>query len=251
MKISITLPSIYPEALERSLDNIVKATKSSELEIIVVSPFEVLHRNVIWLKDKKRDGCNSAHFEASKVATGDFIAAWADDHLLIDNWDDLIIETFLQREVVINNWPFLLGQRQRVVAQHVGTVFGIYYPYFPVMRTEDIKHIGGWLSPDYKHGFGDPDLALRVWQAGGRAEWMEIPTVDVITEEDNARHRERGQVLDSDMKIFLERWAPHYGAEYDITQLRGFNRDLPLSSFPPGQRSCYRNASFSSGNAHQ
>jgi len=251
-KISITLPSLYSAACKRTIDNILTTSVSHDIEIIVVGSQETLseiydaqridHGQVIWQLDQKRNGCNSAHYEASKHATGEFLMAFADDHLLIHGWDNLVVDYFRLYEI---QKPFLLGQRQ--IARpgflgHIGTVFGIYYPYFPFMRTEDVNKIGGWLSPDYRHGFGDPDLALRVWAAGGYCEWMDIPTIEVITEEDDKHHQDHGQFLANDMILFTNRWKDKYGKGWDVSHVRGFNIDRQINSLPEGARTYYHNS---------
>ncbi len=248
MKISITLPSLYPEAITRTLENLQSTTRN-ELEVIVVSPFKIdfnFHNGgrLIWIEDRKRDGCNSAHFEASKYITGDFIAGFADDHTFVDGWDEITIDNFMRRESETVKRPYLLGQRQipgEAHFGHIGTVFGIYYPYFPIMRTEDMHRIGGWLSAEYKHGFGDPDLGLRVWAAGGLAEWSDIPVINVIKTEDDARHNRLGQFIQNDMQRFIAKWKPHFGKDWDTSHVRGFNVDHPLVEFGPNDRTCFRN----------
>ena len=51
MKLSISLPSIYPAALERTLKNI-QATTRSDHEVLVVSPTRPPNiGNVIWVQD--------------------------------------------------------------------------------------------------------------------------------------------------------------------------------------------------------
>lgn len=252
MRISITLPSLFPESLYRTLDNLLRTTKEYKLQVIVVAPFEIgsgqfsSRHQLIWVKDIKQDGCNSAHNLASLHATGDFMFAWVDDHMFVGGWDVLALENFYRRE---NKWrsgppkyasPFVLGLRQIQsgpdVGGRVGTIFGQYYPYFPLMRMDDVKRVGGWFSSTaYKHGFGDCDLALRVLQAGGICEWADTPTIKVG--EDDSHHK--GAInYQHDMECFIKQWKPLYGEKWDTTEVRGFNRDIFISSLPPGARSC-------------
>src|ERR1700688_2592159 len=96
--ISITLPSLYPDALTRTLHNIQDTTKQ-EHEIIVVSPFEPpLIGPAIWIKEVRPAGCNAAHMAALEKVTGEFITGWVDDHVYVDDWSDIIVEDFLERE---------------------------------------------------------------------------------------------------------------------------------------------------------
>src|ERR1039458_1786544 len=153
--ISITLPSLYPEALERALTNIECATRAP-YQVIVVSPFEV-HRAVrggelVWIKETRSTGCNAAHMAAFAQATGEFVTGWVDDHFYSDGWDVMARRDFEEREAAFHakspGQVFELGLRHRNPT-HCGTEFGIYYPYFPFMRTSDAKRVG-WLTDEYR-----------------------------------------------------------------------------------------------------
>jgi hypothetical protein len=176
--------------------------------------------------------------------------AWADDHLFVDGWDVLALENFFRRETVLQEsepeylLPFVLGLRQIQsgpdVGGRIGTIFGKYYPYFPLARMSDVRAVGGWFSAEYKHGWGDPDFALRVYTAAGTCEWADVPTIQVNIEEDQARHGPK-TVQSNDVNRFLAKWGPTYGKGWP-TDLRGFNRDLLVSRFPEGTRTCLLDA---------
>lgn len=235
-RISITLPSLYPDALARALQNIDDATRN-EVEVIVVSPFEFTLRSldcgpVRWIKESKSTGCNAAHMAAIGVAQGEFVTAWVDDHFYADGWDVLALADFEDRERKFHtiggaDKPYELGLRH-VWPTHVGTEFGIYYPYFPFMRRDDVVRVG-WLTDEYRQGFADSDLAMRVWAAGGRCEWSAQSLVCVHADD----ARKNGVVFaPQDMVLFIERWAPAYGKGWDISHLRGFNNDITPERFP-------------------
>lgn len=253
MRISISLPSLYEHSLNRTINNLWTATHEADLQILVVSPFAISevqsdHHTVTWVRDTKQDGCNSAHNLASHHADGDFMFAWADDHMFIDGWDTLALENFYRRE---NEWrtahpssavngPFVLGLRQIQsgpdVGGRVGTIFGKYYPYFPLARMDDVKRVGGWFSAEFKHGWGDPDFALRVMEARGKCEWADQPSIEVNIEEDQSRHGPK-TVQSPDVFHFLQKWKDKFGYGWP-TDLRGFNRDVLVATFPPEARSC-------------
>lgn len=245
--VSITLPSLYPEALQRALTNIETATRC-EYQVIVVSPFEVQRSlrggELIWVQEKDSTGCNAAHMAAFEHATGEFVTGWVDDHFYADGWDVMAVKNFKEREHVFHKTnpggPFELGLRH-VWPTHVGTEFGIYYPYFPFMRRTDAERVG-WLTDEYRTGFADSDLAMRVWSIGGRCEWTREPLI-VVHADDG---RKKGVIFKpEDMELFLDRWAPRYGLGWDTSHLRGFNNDLTPERFPqfvdPSGRSIYHN----------
>jgi hypothetical protein len=243
MKLSITLPSIHPKALERTLQNI-HATTRCEHEIIVVSPFvpEVYDGYVVWVKDFIMEGCNAGHALGLTEATGEFIFPWVDDHLLIDDWDVVAITEFEARESVLHSRPFMLGLRHQPghlpaeLVAHVGTCFGIYYPHFPFMRTADARRLG-WFKPEYRVGFGDVDLAMRMWVSGGWAEWSTYETL--IRHDDDRAKVDKIGCTPEDMKLFLDRWSSIYGCNWSMskdtwTHPREFNKAIPLHSMDFG-----------------
>ncbi len=224
--ISLTLPSIHEGALRRTLDNINQTTRNF-VEVVVVAPFQFEYKlrngKVVWIKETTPLGCNGGHEIAAKFATQKFIAPWVDDHLFINGWDFIILWGFTLPQL----GPLSVGLRH-AIEPHVGTVFGKYYPYFPVMRLDDIKNIG-WFSGEYKRGFADCDLAMRVWDAGGACVPSDIGVV--LKHPDDARKmgdlmEGEAHCLPEDMALFLSRWGEKYGEGYDLSSLRGFNQDI-------------------------
>lgn len=238
--ISITLPSLYPNSLMRTLNNI-RDTSRSEPEIIVVSPFEPpAIGNILWVKETSKLGANAAHMAAMERVTGEFITGWVDDHLYTDGWDQLVLDDFLEREAVFHSRnpdkPFVLGLRH-IEVKHVGTEFGIYYPYFPLMRTNTARTFG-WFTDEYQVGFADSDLAMRIWSAGGRCEWSASGIVTFLDDEEEVQKQATiamfggAHCMPDDMKLFLAKWASKYGVGWDTSSLRSFNIDVTPERFP-------------------
>lgn len=232
--ISIALPSIYPEACARTLCNVRDATRS-RYEVILVSPFEPPrgHRHVWWIKEEPRDatGCTAAHARAAEHFAGDYVLPWADDQIFVDGWDVATLRNYGRREEAFHRSfpgkPFVLGLHH-CQPRHVGTEFGIYYPYFPFLRRAYVERLG-WFDPAYRKGFADSDFAMRVWSAGGRCEWQEGS--QIIVHPDDGR--KAGSVFaQADMELFVQRWAPLYGKGWRTRHIRDFNIDVEPESFP-------------------
>ena len=172
--ISVTLPSLYPEVLGTCLDNL-GWTARGRIEIIVVSPFnpEATARSddgiVVWVRETEPRGIAAAHALAAQHATGDYLFAWADDHLMMDGWDEAAVA---EHEEGRKHSPiFSLGLRHVAPHDNVETIFGMYYGCFPLMLRRDVEKVGGWLHEGFRAGFSDADLGLRVWEGAGRCEW--------------------------------------------------------------------------------
>lgn len=224
MKISITLPSIYPDSARRAIDNINERSCFAH-EILVVSDFEATGDNVVWIKETERKGVAHAQHVAAQHATGDYVTAFADDYEYVPNWDAQILADFTSREG--EREPFVMGVRYGL--KLIGTCFGLYYPNFPFMRRSVIKEIG-YISPDYVRGFGDCDLGMRVWAAGGVCEFSQAELMFPIMGDfgktlDDVR-KAGALCTDDDRNLFVSRWSNRFGKGWDTRTLRGFNLDV-------------------------
>ena len=226
--ISITLPSRDPVALARAVENLESAT-ASPLEIIIVSPAEpprTRSARVVWVKEDEPQGPNVAHGRAALAATGAFLLGWVDDHRLVWGWDVDVIAQIARCENARMS-PVMIGLRH-FHERHVGTVFGLYYPYFPFCRLEVAQAVG-WLGEGgYERGFADADLGLRVWASGGVCQWSREPCV-IVESEDMARKQltdGEASFTRADMTRFLSRWRWRYGKDWMVRHIRDFNIDV-------------------------
>ena len=220
MRVSITLPSLFPEQLAKTIDLIRARTPSVDLEIVVVSPFEVKGPNIVWVREEQAQGNVPAHRAAFAHTTGDFVLALSDDTELAPGWDTIALQNFHARE---RGQPlFCLGLSLRT--RTVGTMFGIYYPFFPFARRSCFERIGYFAGP-YKAHFADGDIGLRIWAAGGRCEFSEKPLV-TLHDPPGRETSHKGKTMDQDMAAFLALWAPKYGAGWKTNELRDFNLEI-------------------------
>lgn len=226
--ITITLPSIYEGALDRAMANIA-GTVSGRCQVVVVSPFKpkpfTTHNvGVTWVQEEVPEGCNAGHAAALPYAEGEFITAFCDDHIYSKNWDIIAVEHVSAKQIDIPNLPFLLGLRQ-VNPPQVGTVFGYYYPYFPFLATATAR-AGYWYDRMYHQDWGDVDLAMRVWSAGGSAEWS---STGLISPHPDDWRKDGRTISTRDTGMFLDRWAGTMGVGWKTAQVRDYNLDVDLS----------------------
>lgn len=226
--ISITLPSLSEDAADRAIDNI-DATASHFCEIIVISPTPPDDRpHVKWIEDRAFAGANVAHELGFRAATGEFILAWVDDHRLLPGWDIEALARLADFEGMRPGRPIAIGLRH--VNGQIGTCFGRYYPYFPLMRRAHVEQIGGWLSGEYRRGFADVDLAMRIWATGGYCSWTNRGVVEKLPDDDRklGNLHQGAHTTPDDLAFFLDRWSRTMGDGWPTAHLRDFNVDTVL-----------------------
>ncbi len=206
MKLSVVLPSIHKHSLQRMLRNI-HGTVSGDCEIIVVAPsYDFVSDSpvdVCFFEERVRLGSSGAQSYGAQFATGDFVVALSDDvELITTGWDEIALENFMRRERHGGAGPFCLDMR--LDSGGVNAIFGKTYATLPMMRHVDADKF--WYDPVYFSRHGDADLALRIWEAGGRVEWSEKPIVCVHP--DNASNGMSLRAEDSIM--FVNRWWPKH-----------------------------------------
>ncbi|OAN44906.1 glycosyltransferase family 2 protein [Magnetospirillum moscoviense] len=216
--ISIILPTIRPDLAGAALQSIVACSDDVRYEIVVVSPFPVQGKNIVHVKEEVPKGNCAAHAMGYQASSGDIIVAMSDDHIALDGWLTPVQSFIEQRET--QYFPFCAGIN-RPQSPWFGAVYGLYYPYFPVLSRQSAEAIGGFFSPDFTAHFGDPDLAMRVWKAGGggRCELLYeanlAPNKLVPTSKESA-HKHTS--LEKDLATFTALYHQDFG--------RGFSRDL-------------------------
>ncbi|HEX9466021.1 MAG TPA: hypothetical protein VGB82_25760 [Alphaproteobacteria bacterium] len=225
MKISIILPSVFPDHLAKALDMIYATTQGVDYEVVVVSPFEVNKPKVRWVHEAEPRGTVPAHVTAYKHAVGEFVLGFSDDVELLPDWAPRALGNYERRAAGHKLFCLGLWARNRIVS----TVFGLYYANFPFVRRTMLDQIGGYFHDRYQAHFADPDLSLRVWAGGGRCEFSEAPLM--VAEPESGPLRDPGKTrrfisLDQDMAVFLSRWKEKFGAGWDTSHVHGFVLDI-------------------------
>lgn len=221
MLVSIVLPSVFPGHLHATLDVIAAHTRSIDYEVIVVSPFEVNRPKVKWVREDQPRGNVPANVSAFPHAAGEFVLACADDAVLVPDWDAHCLANFQARERGQSLFCLGLNLSTRIV----GTVFGIYYPYFPFARRSCFQTVG-FYDEAYQAHFADADMALRIWSSGGRCEFSERPLIVHSEPDRDAARTRKSTALDADMATFLARWAPRHGAGWPTSGYLDFNHGI-------------------------
>ncbi len=228
MKLSLTLPTLFPGPAARIIENVRATVRDLDYEIIVVGPFEVSGPEIRWIREEAPRGVGAAHTTACQSAIGDVVFPLVDDIELKAGWADAGLRELQQHE---RGRPYALGIGQSNGI--VGTVFGIYYPFFPMVRRSTLEAVGGFLSPRYKHHFTDSDFAFRIWSIGGACgfterDYIERKPRDVGNSVEAAERLDasRNESLKRDKDAFLGLWRARYGQGWKTDELRDFNIDV-------------------------
>lgn len=212
---SIILPSLRPELLVQAVKSVLAASRGIDLEVVVVSPFEVAGARLRHVPEREPAGNCAAHAAGYAASRGDFIVGMADDHLAIPGWLDTLAEEITAGEA--RGFPFIGGLNRRNVPW-VGTTYGLYYPYFMAMSRRSVEAVGEWFDPAFVAHFGDCDLAMRAWAMGGLCEFLPPPRLERNEGEDpNTEAPHKSAALERDFLTFMDRYHDRFGA--------GFARD--------------------------
>jgi len=192
---SILIPSLRPERLKGCIESIDKATKLT---------YEIL-------TDDEPGGIYKSVKKMLTKAKGDYIVHIPDDVYAVDGWLDNMIK-FLDSKDGLFLGSFKSYSRKWASEEGENFVNGKRYSTFPVMRRSDIDMLGEFMDTEYSSFYGDVDLGLRVWKAGGEVAVCENAWLETENEEDDMHERSKGLYEKEDRGKFIKRWG---GIEYN------------------------------------
>jgi GT2 family glycosyltransferase len=201
-KLSIILPSLRREMLNRCLQTIETNTFELDYEIIVICPQSVIEGcdyHIRWVEELERAGVCHAVNRGFEAAEGEYVFTLSDESLVKPHClDNLVRFADAQAENVICA-PTVIPHSQLVY-------FGRPFATFPLLRKSLIKKLGCFFDENYKCFFADPDLSLRVHELGGGV--MECPTAEIYSPHynDEVHALNVKKYLDQDQDYFIQRW---------------------------------------------
>ncbi|CAK0775844.1 hypothetical protein CCP2SC5_60052 [Azospirillaceae bacterium] len=233
-RVSITLPSLRPNFLSQCLAAIYESAEYDDYEVLVVSPFEVRADKVRWIEEKQKNGNCRAHALAYEHASGDIIVAMTDYIIPRRKWLKNAVEhvSFYERKI----FPYCSGlfwSNSSAIGPTIGTIFGRYYPYYPIATRKSLEAIGGWYSCEFVANYGDADIGLRIWAAGGACQvcWDSVIAASyarsmVPSHQIGLKAQEQ---ISCDQMVFVKKWQKIYGEGWSTERRASFNCDLPLA----------------------
>jgi hypothetical protein len=224
-KVSLTLPSINQKLCELTINKILAITRDVDYEIVVVSPFEIRAPKVKWVLETERMGNLAAHQQAYLHSQGELIVTFTDDIEPAEpDWLKNAHDFYLTRSKLY--FPYACGLNVGVF--HIA--YGRLFPTLPVISRQSIEKVGAYYDLAYRSYYGDPDLGLRVWAAGGRCESSPKTRIRGVKDRlgtPRPRDLEPNSWFQEDLQLFINRWHDIYGTNWG-TQPSEISKNLPL-----------------------
>lgn len=211
-QISIVIPSLRPESLRLCLESIRRYCGEVDYEIVVVSPFTPApFPRMRHVPEESPIGNARATELGFAHARGSYVLTIADDMLLRPGSLKNLI-AFMQQ----HDGELFLASLRGYDSEHIWTHWGFYgkpLAYCPCIARDKVALVGGaFFDPTLKNFFGDHDLSLRVWHAGGVVEVCPDAWFESISIVDQVKQANTADSMHADKELFFSRWEPRYGA---------------------------------------
>lgn len=212
-EISILLPSVRPEAVERTIREFDETNSNVNYEIIVVSPFQISGTKTIWIKEDTRRGSVLATQIALRESRAEYVMYFSDDVSPEQNCLKNMLEFVKSRKE-----PFVGAYKMvQPNGREIGP-FGCYdrlYACYGCLSKETINLLSGMFNVDFEYSWCDIDLSLRCWLANGKVEICQNAIVVPRQINDECYKEHRAKYWEQDVEVFLNKWHPILGVNYE------------------------------------
>jgi glycosyltransferase involved in cell wall biosynthesis len=210
-RLSLLMPTLRPDYADNAIRQVLMCSGGNDYELIVVSPFPVAGDRIRHVPEAEPEGDSAAYARALAVASGDIVLPMIDDFAPAYGWLDGIEAAVAEGER--RGLPFC-GSLYWTNHPWFNTAYGRYYAFFPVMSRRSIDRVGGYIDTVFRANFGDVDLSLRVWDAGGHCALLPRCPIYKARPEDEARlspYKRHG--AQADFAQLVGRWHARLGAD--------------------------------------
>ena len=210
-RLSLLMPTLRPDYADNAIRQILMCSGRHDYELIVVSPFAVAGDRIRHVPEETPEGDSAAYARALAVATGDIMMPMIDDFAPAFGWLDGLAESVAAGEA--GGVPFC-GSLHWTNHPWFNTAYDRYYAFFPVMSRRSLDLAGGYIDTAFRANFGDVDLSLRVWAAGGHCALLPKAAIYKARAEDEARlspYKRHG--AQADFSVLTGRWHQRLGPE--------------------------------------
>jgi len=212
--ISVLLPTVRPNLIERCFASIEPACGSVPYEVVVIADFDPFNlagfslaalERCTWIMRERRGVINAVN-EACTYARGSHWFVFNDESVL----DDGALETLYVE--ALKSPRVLLGPEH--VPHYTFQYYGRQFIPFPFAHRELFAELGGVFDPVFKSFYADPDLGMRAHAAGIQMRVVDGAIIRHNNGQDNAKVENMARYMSSDQATFRARWA-HLGVFCD------------------------------------
>lgn len=200
-RISVIFSSLRPEKIEWNLDKL--ECFQDQIEVIVASPFPLRPRPFLkWVSvPGDFDGGNfhdrelrgelslSEKYNLSLLhSSGEYIVFNNDDLEIEGTWVTTLLDHMDQMTSLYSPYLccFTNSYQTRIIPNY--SIFGQLYAHQGCISRTDLVKVGGFLYDSrMRTEYVDPDLSLRVWEAGGLVSVFD--KINVKTDAYSKRHK--------------------------------------------------------------
>lgn len=209
MKLSILMPTVFPAAALRAIEDWRAQLRGIAHEFVVVCPREIGGESVRWIPEASPSGTLAASRLAYASASGDIAIQAADDVRFAMGAAHEALAAFADPN---RKSPLALtfAPRARSV-EFVSTAFGRLCPVFWAIGRADVERAGGYLDDSYDAAFAGHDLGLRIWRAGGEVR-LGVSGVQAVETRrgDGEAPTKNAEASARDFAKLHARWAPSF-----------------------------------------
>jgi GT2 family glycosyltransferase len=213
-KVSITIPSIYPHKLRKTLESIWRYTPGIDYEVVVIGPKELRpivegRENVKFILELEQKGAVPAQQMAYEASEGEYSVWLSDDVLVTEDWLRNMLNFLEENE---DDNPLCGSFRMRLPSgrelEQGGEHFFVKVPFamHGCMKTSTLQKLGGW-DRGYREFCIDPDLGLRILHANGRVvlcpdAWI----IHLVEDRDEGWKLKKKKRFAEDDYLFYKTW---------------------------------------------
>jgi len=176
-----------------------------EFETIIISPFKPIHCDT-WVKEEEPEGTVRAINRGFAAALGEWVVVFCDEVMPRQGWADNMLR-------VMRHHPQGMGAFS-VVPHFDFKYFGKEFSPFMFIRRERAIELGGLLDPAYHAFYADPDLSMRLYEAGGQVIHVNESVLEFYNVHDHNHAMNVSRYLKQDRETFQKRWD-HLGELID------------------------------------
>jgi len=210
-KVSIAIPSIYPDKLKQLLESIERHTSDIDYEILVVGPETIKpvvsgRKEVKFMLELEREGPVVAVQRALDASDGEYFVFLNDDVLATENWLSNMLHFLEENDdgrPLCGSFRMKLPSGEELPQDYIRNKF--LYAMFGCVKADTIRKLGGW-NRGYRFYYIDPDFGLRIWKSGGRVLMCPDSWVIHAIVWDENRKKRWNEIGTEDRKLYYKHW---------------------------------------------